>query len=138
MSERCCWPHCTSLRDTVYLGKSLCDKHCDMIMSEDTKAAEKARKKIGLPPCPEFSGRAPTHEECYSMRCCFPDCSSPISAFVKMPEGELPFCCDHFSQRHDLKDYKPPPKVVLEEEEDCDLEQLAASLEGGAYDWDED
>ena len=48
--DKCCWPHCRNERDCLYLDKPLCDKHCDMVQSEDEKAANRARKKIGLPP----------------------------------------------------------------------------------------
>lgn len=50
--DKCCWPHCRNKRDCLYLDKPLCDKHCDLVQSEDVKIANRSRKKIGLPPFP--------------------------------------------------------------------------------------
>lgn len=48
--EGCVWPHCRNAADGVYLGKSVCDYHWEKFLaSESPRAAEAARKKIGLP-----------------------------------------------------------------------------------------
>lgn len=54
MADRCCWPGCRDVQACVYLGKLLCDKHCDLVMSEDAGVAARSRKKIGLPPITEW------------------------------------------------------------------------------------
>ncbi len=103
MSDRCCWPRCRNERDCLYLGKPLCDAHCDMVMSEDDRTAKRSRRKIGLPPITVSSGSVTTQEKMYS---------PPPIAELRKPKND--------------------------EEEEFDLEKLAESLEGGAFDQSDD
>jgi len=49
-SERCCWPGCHFSLDGFVEGKSLCEKHCSLVLSEDSKVGDRSRAKIGLKP----------------------------------------------------------------------------------------
>ncbi len=53
MSEICSWPRCKLLHKLLYVVENkrygFCDKHWDMIMSEDDAQMARARKKMKMP-----------------------------------------------------------------------------------------
>lgn len=53
MSDFCCWPRCKAEHELVMVvnGRHMgfCDRHWEMIMSEDDAQMRRARKKVGIP-----------------------------------------------------------------------------------------
>jgi len=47
--DRCGWPRCRGTPSITYLGIDLCDKHWEMVASEDSNVAKRARAKLKLP-----------------------------------------------------------------------------------------
>jgi hypothetical protein len=62
----------------MYLGKALCDKHADLVQSDNARVATRYRNKLGLP---------------------------PIETYVPPPEPEQPAPQTRTDEEYNLEDF---------------------------------
>jgi len=101
MSDSCSWPNCRDHLSIIVSkpGKQifLCDKHAEMVFSDDTATMIRARKKVNLP-LPKIIGRVLQEDE-KGARCCFPECRHQA---VTVKDGR-PVCQSHISVAHAIE-----------------------------------
>lgn len=90
--DRCEFPGCRLPMACVVDTRSLCDKHHDLVLSENDQVALRTRKQLKMPPPAKIGAKAAAVED-WDVRCNYPGCAGFASWYL---QGK-PVCSWHIT-----------------------------------------